>query len=161
MKINHPWIWDAYLVIILTVTLRDFYALLTPQSESFFYYFILRSFNPVFYLHYSAYVIHVFLSAAHCLPLFLFIYRVRWGNTEMWKLLFVLRCVFEVIGHSYDMNVLAALYYSNNKFIWLAVSFMIVPYIPSYIACFWFAFRSNDEWPASGSLKSLPPVRRS
>jgi hypothetical protein len=80
----------------------------------------------------------------HCLPLFFFIYQIRFGPPEVWKLLFVLRCVFEVIGHTYDMNTLAAFYHSKSKYFFLAAAIMIVPHIPSYTACYWYAFRRND-----------------
>ena len=141
MKTRNRWVWDAYLMITLAFAIKSFYRLVFPSSEQFLYYFILRSFNSTFYLYYYAYVFHVLLNIIHCLPLFLFIYNIRVGNPDFWKLLFVLRCVFEVIGHSYGINELAAVYYSNPKFLMLASMIMIITHVPSYLACFWYAFR--------------------
>ena len=155
MKIKHRWIWEAYLIIILVFAMRNLYDLFSQDSKSFLYYFILRSFDPTFMLHFSAYILYVLLNIIHCIPLFLFIYRIRFGNPEVWKLLFVLRCFFEVIGHSYDMNALVALYHAKPKLLLPASVIMIIPHIPSYLACYWYAFRNSDPWLAFSSQKSL------
>lgn len=144
MNIKHRWVWEIYFVIMLAFAVKGLYTVFSPNSESFLYYFILRSFDPVFYFHYSAYVLQVLLNTVHCLPLFFFIYQIRFGYPGVWKLLFVLRCVFEVIGHAYGMNTLIALYHSRSKYFPLVIVAMTVPHIPSYVACYWYAFRRSD-----------------
>ncbi|OGX35532.1 MAG: hypothetical protein A3C36_05505 [Omnitrophica WOR_2 bacterium RIFCSPHIGHO2_02_FULL_52_10] len=143
MNVKHRWVWEVYCVLMLAFAVKNIYNVFSPDSESFLYYFILRSFDPVFYFHYSAHVLQVLLNAVHCLPLFFFTYRVRCGVPAVWKTLFVLRCVFEVIGHAYGMNSLVALYHSKSKFLLLVIVAMTVPHIPSYAACFWYAFRGS------------------
>ena len=144
MRIKHRWVWEVYFIIMLASAVKSVYNVLSPDSASFLYYFILRSFDPAFYFHYSAYVFQVFLNTLHCLPLLFFIYQIRLGHPVVWKTLFALRCVFEVIGHAYGMNALTALYHSRSKLFLLVIITMIVPQIPSYAACYWYAFRRND-----------------
>ena len=144
MKIKNRWVWEIYFVIMLAFSVKGLYNVFSPNSESFLYYFILRAFDPVFYFHYSAFVLQVFLNVIHCFPLFFFIYQIRFGHPAAWKTLLVLRSVFEVIGHTYGMNSLVALYHSRSNFFLPVAVATIIPHIPSYAACYWYAFRGSD-----------------
>jgi hypothetical protein len=143
MPLKKQWIWEAYFVVIFIFAIRKVYALVIPSSEDFLYYFILRSFNPIFYIVYTAHVIHVLLGLIHCLPLLLYIHNIRFLNPEVWRYLFVLRCIFEIIGHSYQLNNLTALFYSNPTLLASVLIVSLLTYIPSYIACYWYAFRQE------------------
>lgn len=142
-------VWNIYLVIIVLFAAQKVYHLITPSSPSFLYYFILRSFDPIFYLVHSAHVLNVFLTVIHCIPLFLYIHRIRFLNPEIWKYLFVLRCIFEIFGHSYQMNTIIAFYQTNAKLTLLISAVMVLPHIPSYVVCYRYAFRQKKIFKSS------------
>jgi len=141
MKPKRHWVWKVYFIIILLFVTKEAYHLFTPGSPQFLYYFILRSFNPLFHIVHNTRVIHVLLNIIHCAPLFLYIYRIRFLNAEVWKYLFILRCIFEITSHSYEMNWIVALYHVNPKHLLLVLAILITPHIPSYMACYRYAFR--------------------
>jgi len=144
MTRKQRWIWEAYFVIILPYSVQQFYFLFSKDSPHYLYYLILRSFDPIFMAKYIAYIVDVALDLIHCLPLFLYIHRIRFLNPALWKIMFILRCIFEIIGHSYEMNTFAAFYHTKPKFLLAALAVMIMPHIPSYVACYWYAFRTGN-----------------
>jgi len=146
MRIKQNLVWEAYLVIILYFALRKTVDLLIPSSPEHLYYLIIRAFRPIYLLPYIAYIGHVVLNLIHCLPLFLYIHRIRFLNPIFWRCLFVLRCIFEITGHSYEANAFTALYHTSPKFFILTLIVVIFPLIPSYIACYQYAFQSRDKW---------------
>ena len=143
MPLKYPWIWKAYLAVLLLFVIKKVYYLLVPDTQIFFYYFILRAFDPIFYVIYTAHVMQVLLSVIHWMPVFLCVYRIRFLSAEFWKCLFILRCIFEITGHSYEMNSLIALYYRRPRIALTIFLFLVVPHIPSYMACYWYAFQQE------------------
>jgi len=140
------WIWEAYFVIALSFAILKVYHLCAPGSPEFLYYAILRYFSSIFNITYGAHVIHVILNLVHCIPLLLYIHRINFLNSTVWKILFILRIIFEIFGRSYEINTFTALHYSNPKaFLFIIVS-LIIQIIPSYFACYQYAFRQQDKW---------------
>ena len=143
MPLKHPWVWKIYLLVMLLFIAKKVFYLFMPDSQTFFYYFILRSFDPIFYVTYSAHVMQVLLNTVHWIPVFLYAYRIRFLSTDFWKCLFILRCLFEITGHSFEMNSLVALYYRRPKASLIIFTILMIPHIPSYIVCYWYAFRQE------------------
>lgn len=146
MSNKQRWLWEAYFVFVLLFAISKIIYLFKPGSPDYLYYFILRSFDSVFMTTYAAHVIHVFLNLIHCIPLLLYIHRINFLDPKIWKFLFILRCIFEFVGRSYEANTFTALYHSNLKVFLLVLLFTIVPIIPSYFACYQYAFRTRDKW---------------
>ncbi|MCK5014578.1 MAG: hypothetical protein KAS66_12225 [Candidatus Omnitrophica bacterium] len=144
MPRKHLWLWKIYLAFMLVFAVKSTYYLLMPDSQSFFYYFILRAFDPIFYAVYTAHVMQVLLSVIHWIPVFLYVYRIRFLSSEFWKSLFILRCIFEITGHSYATNSLVALYHRKPKICLTIFIILIIPHIPSYMVCYWYAFRREN-----------------
>ena len=141
MPPKYSWIWKTYLAVMLLFLTKKVYYLLMPDTQSFFYYFILRAFDPVFYITYTAHVMQVLLSVVHWIPVFLYVYRIRFLSAEFWRCLFILRCLFEITGHSFEMNSLIALYHRKPKAFLAVFIILMIPHIPSYMACYRYAFR--------------------
>ncbi|MBN1869736.1 MAG: hypothetical protein JW847_04070 [Candidatus Omnitrophica bacterium] len=143
MPPRHPWIWKTYLIIALVFTFKNVAGLFMPDSESFLYYLILRVFHPFFYIIYTSHVLQVLLGAIHCIPLFLYTYRIRFLSADFWKALFILRCIFDVTGHSFELNSLISVYQSKPQLFWSVLAIFVIPHIPSYLACYWYAFQQE------------------
>lgn len=142
---KHPWIWKSYAAIYLLLVAQKLYALFSPDSPVFLYYFILRAFDPALNLVYSIYVMHILLTTIHCIPLLFYVYGIRFLNPEIWRILFILRCLFEITGHSYESNILLAVYRIGLSHFLLTAAVHIIPGIPSYVACYNYAFRNSDK----------------
>jgi len=146
MSQKQKWLWEAYLAIILFFAAERTYHLFNPGSPDFLYYSVLKSFGADFYFTYAAHVVYVVLNIIHCVPLFLYIYRIDFLSPKIWKFLFILRCIFEFTGRSYEIKELTSFYHSNPLIFLLILLFTIGPYIPSYFACFRYAFLSREKW---------------
>ena len=135
------WLWEAYLVIAVFFAVQQFLLPFNPEEPHRLYYAIARTFHPVFYLHYAAFLGNAVLGLVHCVPLFLYIHKKRFLHPNVWKVLFVLRCLFELTGHSYEMNTLTAFFRINPQLVALTLFVTILPHVPWYIVCFDYAFR--------------------
>ncbi len=140
---KRKWLWTSYCFLLLYFIGREAYYLFVPTSETSLYYLILRAFDPVFYIAYSAYIIRLLLNFIHCLPLLLYTYRIRFLPPKFWQYLFILRCLFEIIGNSDELTALSALSHARPGMIWIAVIILLLPYVPSYLVCYWYAFRQD------------------
>lgn len=146
MSRKQKWVWEIYFAIVLFFAVEKIILFFNPGSSAHLYYSILKSFGPVFFNAHTTHTVHVFLNLIHCVPLFLYIYRINFLHTTFWKYLFVLRCIFEIIGSSYEINTLTAFYHSSPKIFLLILVSMVGPLIPSYFACYQYAFQSQDKW---------------
>ncbi|HQP10633.1 MAG TPA: hypothetical protein PKV41_04545 [Candidatus Omnitrophota bacterium] len=140
MSKRMPWLWMVYAVLVAVFTVRETYYFFVPDSEISLYFLILRAFDPVFYLAYAAYVLRLLLTLIHCLPIWLYAYRIRFLPTAFWQYLFFGRCLFEILGNAYEITSLVAFSHNNPKLVWIAPAIMLSPLIPSYIVCYWYAF---------------------
>ena len=143
MLSKHQWLWTVYFLLILLFTVKEGYDLFAPDSQAALYYLIVRAFDSKFNFDYGAHIGRLILNIIHCLPLLLYAYRIRFLPPRFWQGLFALRCLFEISGHSYEMNSLAALRHIGLGYLITALAIMSIPYIPSYIACYWYAFRQE------------------
>jgi len=146
MSQKQKWLWEVYFAMVLIFAIQEIYIFFNPDSSDYLYYSILKSFNPALFNAYTMHMIHVFINLIHCIPLLLYIHHIHFLNSMFWKCLFILRCIFEVFGSSYEVNTLTALYHSSPKLSLLAIIFLVGPLIPSYFACFQYAFQSQDKW---------------
>jgi len=137
------WLWEAYFLLAMVHAGLKVYYFVSPGSSEHLYYAMLRAFDPGLFMAYNAHVFYILLNALHCIPLLLFIHRIRFLNANFWKFLFVLRCLFEVAGQNYQVNAVKALLHANSEMLILFIAIMTVPLIPSYVACYLYAFRQD------------------
>jgi len=151
MRFKSKWIWLIYFCIMMSFAIQKIVILVTPSDPSFLYYYMLRSFSPIFYIDYIAHVINIFLFAIHCIPLFLYIHRIQFLHPEVWRYLFVLKCIFEIIGHSYKLNYLTSLYHLSPRLVFFVLIIAILPYIPLYVLCYRYAFEQDTYFQVAKS----------
>jgi hypothetical protein len=138
------WLWTTYCVLIVVFVFKETYFLFAADSEIALYYLILRAFDPSFYLAYSAHLLRLLLTLIHCVPLMLYVYRVRFLPAVFWQFLFIARCLFEIIGNTYEITGLLAYSHQHPELVWIGPVFLVLPYIPSYVVCYVYAFRQEQ-----------------
>ncbi len=137
------WLWEIYLPFFFILAVGRAVSFFAPQTPEHLYFKILYSFNPVFYTTYSLSLIQVILTVVHGLPLSLYTFRVRLLRPKLWQYLFLLRVIFDLTGHSYEMNTIVSMYHVSPGVCALTVLFAVLPYLPSYWACYAYAFRQE------------------
>ncbi|MCA9408465.1 MAG: hypothetical protein KC733_07235, partial [Candidatus Omnitrophica bacterium] len=79
------------------------------------------------------------MTLIHTLALFLFIHSIPLFNPFVWQLLFLIRIIFDITGHSYELNHLMGIYQFNPSTGIILLICVLVPLIPSYIASYLYA----------------------
>lgn len=141
MLFKKKWLWEVYSFILLFSVLRRAWNFFSPSSPIYLYFYLLKAFHPFYTFLYAVNVWQIFLSVIHILPLVLFIYRVPFGNPKFWQYLFILRIIFDLAGNSYECDTVIS-FYHEDPLLGLAILIQsISTYIPSYIACYQYAFK--------------------
>lgn len=137
------WLWEIYLPFYFILAAGRAVSFFAPQTPEHLYFKILYSFNPVFYIPYSLSLVQILLTLAHGLPLTLYTFRVRLFKPKFWQYLLILRAIFDLCGHPYEMNTVVSMCHASPKICALTVLFAVLPYLPSYWACYAYAFRQK------------------
>ena len=140
MKFTDKWIWKLYFLIILTVYVGNVTSILNPQLEAYRYYHILIAFHKEYRLVFGLNVACAITNLTSLIPLFLYIFEIRWLPLRFWQWMMVCRVIFDLTGHAYEFNFLKSLFYVSLSYGLSAALFFVVFFIPSYIACFRYAF---------------------
>jgi len=141
MPLKTRWIWEGYLVLIIALAAGKAYNFFSPRSPQHLYFQILYYFHPLFFIPYFLTLAQILFNILHCLPLALYIYRIPLSQPQVWKCLFMLRVIFDLTGHPYEMNTLVSIYHADPPICLLTLLLAVFPSIPSYWACWRYAFR--------------------
>ena len=137
------WLWEVYLPFFVILALGRAVSFLAPQTPEHLYFKILYSFNSVFYISYSLSLAQVVLTLIHILPLALYTFRAPFLSPRLWQYLFILRAIFDLTGHPYEMNTIVSMYHTSPQICALTVLLAVLPYLPSYWAGYAYAFRQD------------------
>ena len=138
-------LWVAYFYFFFIYSIAQASAFFGLDSPSQFYYAVLYSFNNIFAFDYSLNVMQILLNLFHLAPLYFFIYKKWTNNQELFKFLFAFRLLFEVIGHSWEMNFLAGIYQLKPISFYILMAGFALLYLPSYYACYVYAFKKHNK----------------
>ena len=143
MSKRQYFIWSLYLLYFSLITFGSAAQIFSKSSPQFQYFYILVSFDPAYFFSYFLTLTQVILNIVNLMPLFLFITRIKFLPAAFWQYLLILRFVFDIVGHPFEMNNLMSYLKSDpNIFIFLIVS-SIITHAPSYGTCFYYAFRQD------------------
>lgn len=136
-------VWWAYFFLLCIFILNKIYNLFLPESPNALYFSILRAFGPLFHVPFMLNLAQVSLNIIHLVPLLLFILRIRWLSVDVWQYLLIFRLLFDICGNVVETKTLIAVYHSGFWIFLLVLVQSIATYIPSYVACYLYAFRQD------------------
>lgn len=142
-KVNLLWLTYFYFFFIFSIAQAS--AFFGLDSPSQFYYAVLYSFNSIFALDYFFNVIQVLLTLIHLIPLYLFLYKKWTNNQELFKFLLAFRLLFDITGHSWEVNFLASIYQLNPYLCSTLLAGFALLYLPSYYGCYVYAFKQHNK----------------
>lgn len=126
------------LSIFVTNQVISFFAANSPKV---LYFLILGTFDVGLYYIYFLSFIQVSLNIAHLIPVFFYIQHISFLPKSFWKKFFILKIIFDVVGHNYEWVYLVSLFHYNPKVFVIVFISSIAIYIPSYIFCYRYAFK--------------------
>ena len=151
MKISkRKLIWKFYCLYFSLFVIQNARQMFVPFAAKNFYYYFLFSFHPFFYFIYALAIAQVLLNIIHLIPLWGYAFDRPAAFPSLWRILLPMRFIFDMAGHSYEAQFLQALYCTHPQFFYLAVLSSVLLYLPSYTACFLYAFA--DKTAKKGAL---------
>jgi len=141
MKIFQNMGWKLYLILFATVSAGNFLTLFNDQSPNFLHYQVMITFHPSSRILYVLNIVSASLTMASVVPVFLYIYRLRFLPAKFWQYLFFLRLVMDLTGRRYETIFIKSLFHQE---LWVGLSFvtcLLVVLFPSYLLGFRYAFR--------------------
>jgi len=118
-------------------------SIFSQESVITSYYRIVVILNAGYSHAYSLNQASALMNALSLVPLYLFIFRIRWLRPWLWQFIFFVRISFETIGHAYEVQLLRSLFYNDILIAVATIAFMAAMILPSYWACFRYAFRQK------------------
>ena len=140
MSLKRNFFWLVYFVVFLLFIIREAVNFFFSSYPTHTYFEILLGFDAAYVMSYTLNFMQVIFSLIHLLPLILYIERIRLFSPELWRILLVFRIIFDLTGHPYEIYQLTAIYQINPHLTFIILIQIIFIYIPSYIACFRYAF---------------------
>lgn len=144
MSKTYNFIMKVYLVFVAAKALAKFSNFYLPGSKEHFYFQVVSAFNPYFFLDYTANAVQVVLNLWQVVPVYYYIYGHRPDNIVLWRLLFITKMVFDVIGNSYAYVIFRTAYHDGGwNYVAIYVALSILIYIPSTLIWFLQAFQGE------------------
>ena len=144
MPRKYAWAWEIYFAIVAAHAVVSAAQLISPLSPVNLYVNMLAAFDKRFYITYFACALQILLNIIHLIPLALYIRQTPFLNPKFWQYLFILRILFDIVGHPYETKTLTSLYYSNHRILMILFVQTALTYLPSYIACYQYAFNRTN-----------------
>jgi len=143
MKKKTHWAWKIYFFIFSIGILMNFLVVLSGESLASQYYQVLMAFKPSYILYYYSYIMNAAITFLSLIPFFLFVFHIRLFKPIIWKILFVAQIFFFFIGHPYEGQMIRAFIHADIRTMILASLLFFLFVLPSYIACFKYAFEQE------------------
>ena len=138
-------VWRTYFCLFTLIVIGNTVTALWPDSVIYIYYHVLGSFHPRFYLLYAYQIASNFLNILSLVPFYLYIFRKPRYFAAFWRLIFILRIIFEFFGHNYEVNSVKSLLIFQPMVAQTALLAYALLVLPSYIAVFRYSFLSHPE----------------
>lgn len=148
-KLKSEWIWIAYFLIYWLVTTAQIAYFFTPNSALNLYYHYLIAYDLHFLLTYTLNVLVMVFNALSLVPIYLYIYRIEFLTPDFWKTLLILRLTLDLMGRSFEFQVLKAIFQDDPFTAGITVLTFLLFHLPSYMILFLYAFRPKKYYPRS------------
>ena len=139
-------VWKIYFCAFTLYVLGNAGDVLMPTSFLYIYYHVLMAFHPAYFIPYILALGQVFFSLVSLVPLFLFVFRIPFLSARFWQWALVLRIIFDLTGHAGEANQLISISHANSEWFISKIVLTGIMFIPSYGACFKYAFRWKEFW---------------
>ncbi|MCX5681298.1 MAG: hypothetical protein NT079_03355, partial [Candidatus Omnitrophica bacterium] len=138
------WAWKIYFFPYSLVILLNLLFLFSEGSPINQYYRILIAFKQSYFILYSFYAARMIIEILALIPLFLFVFRIRLFPAFVWQILFGARIFTLFSGHFYEWSAMRALMHANPIAAICAMASAVLFAIPSYTACYIYAFKRKN-----------------
>ena len=140
-------IWKIYGLYFTLLTAQHFLSLLIPQSRIYLFYHLLIGFDRRLITVYAYTILGSAFSVAALWPLYLFIFHKKRFTPRIWQILFFCKLAGDLLGNYYQFLTLKSFYFTDRTLAFQILAGDILTVLPSYIACFQYAFQQEKIFP--------------
>jgi hypothetical protein len=134
----------CYFILMVYFVAERSYSFFSFDSPQYLYFSILKAFDISFVLPYTLSLMQNIFNIFHLLPLALYMMRIPIFSERFWQYCLVLRLIFDFTGHSYETIYIMGLKQYDLSTTVLVLAAGLIPYVPSYIMCFRYAFKRDQ-----------------
>ena len=135
------YIYAFFFLWIGFIRLGALFSLDAPQG---LYFHILCAFDNSYCFTYTLALLQVSLAIIHFIPLILFLSKTYLLPTRFWQYLFLLRIIFDIAGHPWEINYLSSFWDSRPGLVIITICLYVSLSIPSYVGCYYYAFKKHS-----------------
>ncbi len=146
------WLWKLYLIFLIFGSIKKVMYMHHPKSHVAFYFDILVHLDSYFLTDFFCNIIQVHLNLFMCLPVFLFIYRYRPTKIYPWRVLFVIKLLFDGFGNSFQLHEFKSMYYHSPMMCYTYFLSSISLFVPAMFIWYLYAFHTDRVIPANARL---------
>ena len=139
-------VWKIYFIVFSAYILQNAADILLPKSFLYIYYHTLMAFHTLFAIQYILALAQIFFNILNLIALFLFVFRTFFLSPQVWQWLLILRFIFDLTGHIGEFATVSAIFHAREDWFLSTIIFNFIMVIPSYAACFQYAFRWEKYW---------------
>ena len=137
------WFLKFYFFFILFSTFKEGLIFFSKESPVFLYFQFLNAFHPPFSMGYILNISQIFINIISCIPLYFSIHSRRFLNPFLWKILFVLKIILDIVGRPYEALQIFSYFHHHPKSTLLILAINALIYLPWYFFLFYYAFRPS------------------
>ncbi len=154
MPRKYQWIGQIYLIFLVTACVRKAVLMFHPNSPVAFYFEVLTYMEGDFYMDHLCNILQALLHLFQIVPVFLFLHQLRPRKVYPWRILFILKVIFDVLGNSYQLNELKSMYHYSSSMFWVSAGCVIAFYFPAMLMWYLYAFHTDKILPKEA--KQIP-----
>ena len=134
-------LWDIYLLFIFFLAIQKSTDFFSPETSIYHYFYFLYSFDKLFYIYYLINALQIIINLAGCIPVFLWIHRIKFLQPNLWRIFFILTVSFDLIGQSYDRIVILSFLRNDRLIAILMILQYFLIHVPFYVILFEYGFK--------------------
>ena len=149
MKKKGNWLWELYFVYFAILVINQVVNILFPTSVIYTFYHVLIAFDRWLAVLYYVRIFCDILNLVCLIPLYLFMFKIKWLNKTLWQWVVALRVGFDLVGHYYEYITVKSLFFSKPLVAAQLILWFVLTVLPSYYACLKYAFRREKLFQSS------------
>ena len=100
-------------------------------------------FSHAYIFYYVEFIMNLIFNVLAVVPLYLYTFKISFGDRRLWKLFLLVKIFFELTGHLYEVNSWKAMLSESWQIGTLAILSFIILRFPAYLACYRYAFEKE------------------
>ena len=137
--------WISYLFFYSLMMALQMVTFFGSDSQESLYYHYMISLDARFIFFYAVNAAIIILNLFSLIPIYLYMFRIRFLSRSFWQGFFLIRLFLEIPGRPFEISVIKSLYIQNANFAYLTALVFCLLHGPSYVAIYRHIFGNYNS----------------